>query len=303
MKESFYSLVNCTKATVIVALFTVGGFDALIGGIMPPAFAAPVDAAPVAQDGRILTGEVTRLLMLDELVSVMSQEAVAQASEDLGAIPPDQQTAWRANIARINDPDRLSRLMAIELPVALGRVDPAQIRKALLFYHTDLGKRVVQLELSARLAMIAPDARDAAMEAAEQAAETGNLRLERIDRIMAVTDVVDANVAGSLNAIIASSRGFADVSEIEVPVEDMTSEAWAQEPEIRDNITRWVQAMLYLAYSPLSEAELEDLTTFVGSREASALADALGAAFDGIFARIAYETGVMSAGQLAEADL
>lgn len=250
-----------------------------------------------------LADEVTRMLRLDELIAVMSQEAVAQAGEDLGTMEPEQQSAWQENIARINDPDRLRRLMGRELASALARTDPALIRKALLFYSTDLGKRVVALELSARLAMIGPDGRDGAIEAAGQAAETGSLRLEQIDRLMIATEVVDANVAGSLNAIIASGRGFADASPLEIPVEDFTAEAWAQEPEIRDNITQWVQAMLYLAYGPLDDSEVEDLITYVGSREAVALADVLGAAFDGIFARIAYETGVMTAGQLSGADL
>lgn len=303
MKESLRLSVNGAKAAVFVVLYAWAGFPAPLGGFATAALAAPDGPVVEVEADRVLIEEVTRLLDLDRLVAVMSQEAVAQAGEDLGAIPPEQQKAWQANIARINDPERLKRLLAAELSAALGRADAALIRQALQFYRTEFGARVVRLELSARMAMIPADGREAAIEAAGQAAETGSLRLEQIDRLMILSEVVDANVAGSLNAIIASSRGFSDASGIDLPPSDVTAEAWAQEPQIRDDIAQWVQAMLFLAYSPLSEAEVEEVISFVGSRGALELANALDTAFDGIFARIAYETGVMSAGQLSEADL
>lgn len=265
---------------------------ALSGGIVVGA--EEITQPAISQSDQILALEIRRLLSLDEVVEVMSQEAVISAGDGAEGLTPEQQESWRQGIARINRSEHLQQLMRDGLENALIDRDPTQLRKALLFYQSNLGRQVVQLELSARRAMVDPEGKEAAIAAAADASTNGRARLAMIDRLMSASNVVDINVAGSLNAMMAVNRGFAAALQEDLGPMDTTADAWQEEPAIRADIQEWVQALLYLAYSPLDDRKLDEVIHFVASDEGQELADVLSLAFDGMFTRIAYETGMMS---------
>ncbi len=268
---------------------------ALAPALALPGWAEGPRTEVAAQAEQSLAAEIRRALALDDIVAVMAEEALVTAGEGAEGLTSAQQDSWRRGIARINSPEHLHTLFQQKLGEALRDADPAPLRKALRFYQGDLGHRVVALELSARKAMVDPEGKAAAIEAAAAADKQDNPRIGAIMRLIDAADAIEVNISGSLNSMMAATRGFAAASGVEIPESQITAEAWQEEPAIRDDISEWVRALLYLSYSPVDDRELEEVIAFVASDEGRALSKLLSQAFDAMFTRTAFETGMMSA--------
>ncbi|AGT08134.1 DUF2059 domain-containing protein [Paracoccus aminophilus] len=275
------------------------------------AFSVPV-SSPAQEAGahvvspadQTLAHEIYRVLHLDEVVGVMAEEAIAGAApEDSNQMSAEEQRAWLETLRRVNAPDKMRRLMQERLAETVGQADPALIRRALLFYSTPFGKRVIGLEISARSAMLAPGAEEAAREAARQATLADTPRAAKIQTIISSGGLVDRNVVSSLNSVIATHRGFTDGAGEGREDDAATADAWAQEGEIRADVADWLTGLLFLAYGPLDDAELAQIASFVGSPEGRELMDVLDKAYDGMFEQMSYEAGFLAAGQIAGAEL
>lgn len=250
---------------------------------------------PDTQAGRI--GEVLRL---PELLQVMAEEAVADAVPPGGGDPADgRQGAWLDSIARIYAPDRLMGMVETELARALARRDPQLIESALPFYESPAGRRLIALELSARRALLDADLAQAADDALHRAEVQRLPRLDRIDHLMEVTDIVEMNVVGGLNGYLEASRGFAAATGRADMLPGLTDEAWRQEETMRLDTCHWMRGLLLLAYAPLDDDDLEELIAFAQTPGAMALSASLHDAFQVVFQRVAFETGMVSGARFA----
>jgi hypothetical protein len=76
-----------------------------------------------------------------------------------------------------------------------------------------------------------------------------------------------------------------------VPEDQIMSDIWAQEAQIREDTTAWLYAFLGLAYDPLTEAELETYIDFLESPAGQRLNAALFVAYDKVFRPVSYDLG------------
>ncbi|MFN3526495.1 MAG: hypothetical protein ACK4YU_10430, partial [Paracoccus sp. (in: a-proteobacteria)] len=152
-------------------------------------------------------------------------------------------------------------------------------------------------ENSARRAMLDPEIEDAARSAFARADGQDAPRARLIRRLIDEADLIAPNVATGMNASVAFSQGFAEGGGFDMaPTPDeMLAEAWAQQDEIAFEAEAWMQAFLMLAYSPLSDAEIEAYIAFATSAEGRALADLLFAGFDAVFVQTSREMGLAAA--------
>ena len=101
------------------------------------------------------------------------------------------------------------------------------------------------------------------------------------------------NVAGALSGNLAFLTGLdeAGVNGTRLPQDELLSQVWGQEAQIRDDTQVWLQSYLGLAYDPLTEAELETYIAFWESPAGQRLNAALFLAFDAVFSGVSHDLG------------
>jgi hypothetical protein len=240
-----------------------------------PARAQPVD-------------DLMRALQVDAMLDVMHIEGIAYG-EDLGAL-----------LAQIYDTDKMADVVRMGFADALGDTDTEPLTA---FFDADLGRRIVDLELSARRAMIDDTVEQAARETYIALRGDDDPRLAQINRFVEVNDLLEANVAGALNASFQFYSGLVDGGGMAMSESEILSDVWSQETETRDDTQEWVFAFLLLAYESLTDAELETYITLSESQEGRALNRALFAGFNAMYDEISYALGLAAAQQMQQQEL
>ena len=77
----------------------------------------------------------------------------------------------------------------------------------------------------------------------------------------------------------------------DMPEDQILSDIWAQEDQVRADTSTWLYAYLGLAYSPLSEAEMNAYVEFWESPAGQRLNAALFTAFDRVFRQVSHDLG------------
>lgn len=211
---------------------------------------------------------------------------------------------WQRSLGLIYDPQqmlrRFTRALANEIPA-----DSPMPTAAITFFGSDLGKRILGLEIEARRALLDEATEDAArahLSAMEAAADP---RLHLLRRFAEANDLIEANVQGALNANLAFYRGMAEAGALgeTMSEEDMLADVWGQEADIRAETTDWLFPYLALAYGPLTDEELDLYIAFSLTAEGKSLNVALFSAFDAVFGRISFDLGRASALQMIGQDI
>lgn len=241
---------------------------------------------------------------MPQMIQTMHQEGVAYSvgiGEDLFPTRAAG-TEWHDIVARIYAPGLMTSRVRADFATALDGEDLAPM---LAFFESDLGNTIVGLEVSARRAMLDEAIDDAAREAAALAAMDDTPRHRQITRFSGVNDLIESNVVGGLNANYAFYLGLLDGGALsgELTTDQILSDVWAQEEDIRVSTTEWIYSFLGLAYQPLSDAELDAYIAFSETPAGQVLNRALFAAFDGMFIDINRALGLGAARMMLGADL
>lgn len=253
-----------------------------------PAFAEPVD-------------DLMQALAVDRVVAVMRDEGLSYADELAGTMLPSGADAdWRETAERIYDAERMEEAVRAGFAESLGETD---LQPLIDFFESDLGSRVVDLEIEAREAMVDPAVEEAAREEYRAIAGSDAPRLGQIEAFVEANDLVEQNVTGALNASLAFYRGLGEGGALDIPEDEMLADVWAQEPGTREDTTEWLHAYLLMAYEPLSEDELGRYVDLSRSEAGAALNRALFAGFNDMYNEISYAMGLAAARQMAETDL
>lgn len=235
-------------------------------------------------------------------VQIMREEGLeygAQIGTDM--FPDRLGIEWDDTLSRIYDIDVMEGTAKQALSDALGDVDVAPI---LAFFETETGQQIVELEISARRAMLDDSIDEASREAAKIAAMDETPRYELLTEFITVNDLIEANVVGGLNSNLAFYQGMMTSAPVEgADTSNMMADVWAQEGQIRDSTTEWVYAYLLLAYQPLSDEQLSDYIAFSKTEEGKVLNRSLFAAYDGLFNSISHVLGLEAGRRMTGADL
>lgn len=264
------------------------------GALAQPSVQPPVQASDLAQ-------RVWRVMEMEQMMPILRDEALAESEGMAEMLFLDGGTdVWRDQVGAIHDPLRMQEMFVEGMTKAAPSMNGERIEDALDFYETDLGKRIMGLEVSSRIAFLDKAVEQDARDTYAREAGIGSPLAGQIDRLIEAGDLVDPNVVGALNAVIAFSNGFNDGGGYPMPMSEdqILSDAWAQEPQVRQDTVDWMSAYLMLTYSPLSDDEMEEFIDFAQTEQAMALAGLLFAGFDHAFRQTSYELGLAAAGQL-----
>lgn len=259
-------------------------------------------ATPALGDGARGPADLARAMRLNEVIAVMRDEGLAYG-DDLRAelFPEADADEWSAYVARVYDPARMSAALEAELSRTL---DAEAIDPLIAFYQTDLGQKIIDLELSARRAMMDEAVEQMSVEAwQDMLVEDDNPLLSKVEEFVELNDLIEANVVGAMNANFAFYMGLAEggaFGEIITP-EEIIADVWSQEVDIRIDTREWVFSYLTMAYGPLSEADMDSYIALSATPEGRALNVALFAAFDQMFDAVSRALG-QGAAQFMVAD-
>ncbi|SFE23748.1 DUF2059 domain-containing protein [Roseivivax sediminis] len=260
--------------------------------VLPFALAAlPASAAPV--------DTLLDALGVERVVEVMREEGLAYTDTLAGDMQLSG-SGWTETAERIYDTDRMGRIVRSAFDEGL---DQSEIEPLIAFFESELGARVVTLEIEARETMIDPAAEEAARESYREVEGTDDARLGQIERFVASGDLVEQNVSGALNASLAFYNGLAAGGAMDIPEEDILRDVWAQEPETRADTTEWLHAYLMLAYEPLTDAELDRYIDLSESAAGEAVNRTLFEGFNAMYNEISYALGLAAAREMSGTEL
>ncbi|MDK3018235.1 DUF2059 domain-containing protein [Pseudodonghicola flavimaris] len=250
---------------------------------------------------RGMAADLAQLLRLPDLAEALRQEGLQDgAALDREMLEGQGGSYWASELDRIYDAGRIQAAMRAALQDGL---TPAEIAATEGFFGSDLGQRVLGLEISARVAMRDPDVETAARDRLATLRRAGDPRLAAVGRYIAAMDLIDRNVASALNSNFAFMRGLSRGGAIEAGDAILLDQVRAQEAETRDQVDSWLTAYLLLSYTPLSDAELTRYTDFVESPAGQAVNKALFSGFARLYEEISYTLGLRLAGALASSRL
>lgn len=207
-------------------------------------------------------------------------------------------------MSEIYDTGRMETVFAQGFAQGIGQ-DTASMAQAAEFFTSDLGARILSLELEARRALLEDATEDAAkLEWSRIDAEDGT-RAALLRQFADTNDLIESNVTGALNGNLAFFRGLAEggAPGAAMPEGEMLSSVWAQEEAVRQQTQDWLFPYLALAYGPLEDAELQGYIDFSASPAGQALNRALFAAFAEVFDGISRSLGAAAALRMQGQDI
>ena len=294
------------RSLALAALIGVMGGQALPGRAL-----AQGEGQTQAQSGAEATAlrpEVAALMQtmrIADIVALLREEGIDYGRKlETDMFPGAGGAGWQATVGLIYDGARMEAVFGAALDAALdGQAEATAAAQA--FFGSDLGQKVLGLEIEARRALLDDAVEDAAKLAWEEMAAEGGPRVALLDDFVAANDLVESNVMGALNSNLAFYQGMAEGGAFgeEMTEDQMLSDTWAQEGEIRASTEGWIYPYLALAYGPLADAELQDYIDFSRSPAGQALNTALFAAFDEVFTPVSRALGLAVARQLQGQDI
>lgn len=248
--------------------------------------------------------ELSDSYLLPDLFDIMAEEGRSATLSD-PTVPQDAagRASWERAIGVIYNADRMHDDFVAALEA---RLDEDTRREALAFARSELGRRVLQLEVSARRALLSEEIDEAARIALEEARDAPRSTpqgraLALVQERIAVNDLIELNVSLGLNTSLAYYNGMAEAGWMAgMAGADLLSLVWAQEGAIRSDVTDWAESYFLLAYQPLSESEMNDYIAHAASPAGDAFNRAMFHAFDEVFVEISRRVGVAMAQQMQQ---
>ena len=248
-------------------------------------------------------GTLFRALGMPEIIEVMREEGL-DYGETIRAdlLQGEGGAGWTATVSDIYDADAMGRQM---LDGFGSRLDGVDLAPLLAFFESERGRRIVELEVSARRAFLDEEIEEAAGVTAATLAEERPDRHALLGQFVEANDLVESNVMGAMNANYAFFMGLmeGDAFGQDLSEQEILADVWSQEAEIRTDTEQWVYSYLALAYDPLSDEDIEAYIALSRTEEGRALNRALFGAFDDLFVDISRRLGQGAAGFIAGEEL
>lgn len=242
-----------------------------------------------------------RALGLPEIIEIMREEGMVYGEDlrtDLFGGRGGAQ--WSDIVADIYDLERMQNTVRNRLDSELAADNLAPM---IDFFSTEAGRKIVTLEVSARRALLEKSVEEASKDTLAAMIADKAPRLDLLTDFAEAGEMIENNVVGAMNSNYAFYSGLADGGAFpgEMSDEEILSDIWSQEPDIREDTEEWLYSYLTLAYQPLSDEELKAYTAFFRTEAGAALNRAIFAAFDEMFVTVSLALGqgaaVFMAGQ------
>ncbi len=255
--------------------------------------------------GKAAVAALSEALMMDDVFEVMVTEGLAYGGTlEEEMFPGAGGADWVRVVTAIYDlaamRARFDERLAKELEGEAAATAAAQA-----FFGSAQGQRILKLEIEARRALADEAAKEAAEVAVEDMIAEQDPRMEALREFAEANELVEMNVTAALNANLAFYQGLAVGGAFggEMTEEQMLSDVWSQEADVRAETETWLFSYLALAYAPLSDEDLEAYQAFSETPDGKRVNHALFAAFDAVFAPISRDLGVAAARQMQGEDI
>ena len=248
---------------------------------------------PLMSHANERTDRLLTTLGMERMIALMRIEGQNYAQE-LGddMLPGGYTESWGALVGRIYDKQAMETTVRRGFAAALEGVDITPLEQ---FFETPEGATIVNLELSAREAMMDSTIEEEAKEQARAYERAGDDAFVLVDEFVKAGDLLEANVVGALNSNLQFFRGLVDGGAFELSEDQMLADVWGQEAETRKDTREWLYGFLIMAYMPLEPGQLEAYTALSKTQAGSAMNAALFEGFDSMYANISYALGLAAA--------
>jgi hypothetical protein len=301
-----HAFPRCQKmnARVNFAMVCLLGLFGGLGSLVM-ADAKPVPLLQIQASKVTTVSELVNTLKIADVIDVMRQEGMQYGDsmeEDL--FSGNAGAGWVAAVEAIYDAPTMRARFEGAFGAALKGND-TDLAAMEGFFATDLGQRILTLEIEARRSLMDKAVEDAAQARVEDMMAEAAPRIEALQTFSDTNDLVELNIAGAMNANLAFFQGLAEVGGTagEMSEQDMLANVWGQEADIRAETEAWVLPYLALAYGPLSDAELAEYIAFSKSEAGQKLNHALFSAFDTVFTQISRDLGRAAGKQMMGEDI
>lgn len=266
---------------------------------------AMAETAIPSAEAQARIAALSQSLKIGAVMEVMRAEGLEYGKTlETELFPGAGGSSWAATVEQIYDPAAMAADFEAAMTEELS-ADPEILTQIEAFFATPETQALLQLEIEARRALLNSDVEDLAKTTEARLRADKDPLIDLIDRFAVVGDLIEMNVAGALNANLAFYRGMAlegafgeDMTE-----DQMLTEVWSQEPDVRAETEKWLFPYLAMAYSPAPKADLEAYIAFSDTPAGHRLNAALFKAFDRIFGRISYSLGQAAGRKLAGDDI
>lgn len=264
-------------------------------------FASTIATAQTSQSDTV--SDLFDAMAMPEILAIMRDEGIVYGTEVGDDLFPDRVNAdWTNTVSAIYDLDTMIEVVETDFGAAL---QDADVDAMLAFFTTEPGRTFVQLEVSARRAMMDDAVDEASKDAAALAMADETDRYMMVKTFVDTNDLVETNVVGAMNANFAFFTGLMDggAAPTDLTEEQVLTDVWSQEEDIRQSTTEWVYSFLMMAYQPASDDDLATYIAFSQSPAGQDLNVALFDGFDGMFNDISRALGLASSQFMIGADL
>ncbi|WP_376873275.1 hypothetical protein [Albirhodobacter sp. R86504] len=285
----------------------------LLGGVMAGAVGAQTAGARGAGEPPALLRQapeasqtataLAEAIRIDDLIAVLVEEELL-FGDDLRSdmLPELDPQRWRRLMSGPIDAVQLTPVFLDALNGALPTA-PDDLAPLVAVARAPVMAKAIDFELKARQLLLDIDVEDAAFERADAA--RGSKRYEALADYVAALDLVELSVSGSLNSNLTLYRAMRDggAFPFDVTEEDMVSDVASEADALRQDIGEWIMAYLYMAYTPLSDAEFSQLVELGTSQAGRDLFRAVDQGYEAVFTHNSKALGGLVAARLAGEDL
>lgn len=239
--------------------------------------------------------DLYQALGLPEVIAVMREEGISYGQDIEDQMFMDRGGAtWTAVVEQIHGPAAMEDVVLDGLERGLEGTD---LTLLLDFFTAPRGREIVAFELGARKALNDPMIEEAALQAYTDMVGENAPRLTLLRAFEEANDLVESNVMGAMNSSMAFYTGLSEGDAFggTLTEEQILSDVWNQEAEIRADTIDWVFSFLAMAYQPLDDSDLEAYIALSRSPEGRAMNRALFSAFDDMFVSISRNMGAAAA--------
>lgn len=266
---------------------------------------APVTGLAQTQQSQPVASHLADLLDITGLIDVMRIEGRENAvGVDTDLLSGQGGAAWLVTVDKVYDPAKLRASFEAALARELANAPEAQAEMA-EFFGSDLGKRIVALEVAARRSLLDDKAEAAAKALWDKASARKTHRVKQVERFAQINDLIESNVTGALNSNLAFFRGLSAGGAFEQPMpeDEMLAQVWSQESVIRADTADWLYPFLMMAYKPLSDDDFDRYIAFSESKSGKKINAAIFAAFDSMFVQLSATLGTSAARMMVGEDI
>lgn len=260
----------------------------LLANFVAAILVAVVVATPASAATRAELDTLVAAMGVPRLMEIMREEGIVQAAELREGMFPGRAGGWEPVVSAIYDTDEMTATFRGTFDRELADDD---ITPLIEFFASDLGSRIIDLELAGREALLDPAIEEAAIEAWAAMRDDRPERAAAVAGFVDANDLVEFNVMGAMNASLSFYKGLADGGGFDIDESRILADVWGQETEIRADSEQWLHAYLAMAYEPLTDAEIARYVEFSATPEGRALNSAIFAGFDVLFRDISYALG------------